>query len=107
MVEIKHFVEGFRDLEKLYETRKRIIEAKFKINRVLIDSSLGCLDDRSILSDEERSKFVRLTGALERASELLSDKIEEQQEKCIKMNVIGFTEDNEPEVKKVDEDEFF
>ena len=106
MVEIKTFIEGFRDLEKLYEVKHDINKAKYKIKRALVDTSLGCLDDRSILTDEERARFFKLSDALNDASELLTDKIAEQQEKCIRMNVIGFTEEVLEEDKK-EENEFF
>ena len=106
MVEIKTFMEGFNDLERLCETKRRMGQARYEMKRVLIDSSLGSLDDRSILTDEERGRFFKLCEALDKAEELLFDKIDEQKKKCVRMNVTGFTEDKE-ETKKTEENEYF
>ncbi len=107
MVEIKTFIEGFDDLKKLYETKMEISKAKYKIKRVLVDTSLGSLDDRSMITSEERSRFLKLADALDNASDLLSDKIKDQQEKCIRMNVTGFTEETDEPNKDTKENEYF
>ena len=102
-VEIKTFVEGFEDLERLYETRTRLHQAMMKVRRVLVDTSLGSLDDRSILTEEERTKFFNLSNAMNKAYDLLTDKIIDQEKKCIRMNVTGFS--NDPEGSKQEDEE--
>ena len=107
MVEIQTFVEGFDDLEKLYMVRKQLSDAKYKVKRVLVNTSLGSLEDKSIISSEERSRFYKLSEALDNAADLLRDKIKEQELKCISMNVVGFTIDEEEKPKELEENEFF
>ena len=107
MVEIKTFLEGFNDLERLNEVRMKLNEAKYRVKRVLVDSSIGSLDDRSILTDDERARFLKLSEALEKASDLVTDKLLDQERKCVKMNVIGFTKDEEKKPEEVEEGEFF
>ena len=106
MVKIKTFMDGFEDLQRLYDTRRRLMEAKLKIKTVLVDSSLGSLDDRSILTEEERARFFKLSEALNNAEALLNEKIDMQKEKCVRMNVVGFTEEPE-EGEPEKENEFF
>lgn len=108
MVEMKTFLEGFNDLERLNEVRTKLNEAKHKVRRVLVDaSSIGSLDDRSILTDDERARFLKLSDALEKAADLVTDKLLDQERKCVKMNVIGFAKEEENKSEEVKEDEFF
>lgn len=108
MVEMKMFLEGFDDLERLYETRRRMNEARYKIKRVLVDTSLGCLDDKSIITMEEKARFLKLADALDSASDLLSDKINKVRKDCITKNVVGFKEDDKETKNEIEEDsEFF
>lgn len=106
MVEIKTFLDGFDDLQRLCDTRRRLMEAGLKIKTVLVDSSLGSLDDRSILTEGERARFFKLSEALNNAEALLTEKIDMQKEKCVRMNVVGFTEEPE-ESESEKENEFF
>lgn len=108
MVEIKTFLDGFNDLERLNEVRTKLNEAKHKVRRVLVDSSsIGSLDDRSILTDDERARFLKLSDALEKAADLVTDKLLDQERKCVKMNVIGFAQEGEKKPEEAEEDEFF
>ncbi len=106
MVEVKTWLEGFDDLKKLENVRMKIDEAKFKVKRVIVDSSLGSLDNRKLFTDEERARFLKLSDALEDASSLIADKIDEQRIKCVKDNVTGFTEEKVEETEN-EENEFF
>ena len=105
----KTFLEEFDDLERLYALWKEILSAKHEVNRVVLGLGIGSLDDRTIFTEDEKERFLKLKNALDTASELVYDKVKEQERKCVKANVIGLTEDKE-EVKEdteEDETEFF
>lgn len=106
-VEIKTFLDGFDDLQRLCDTRRKLLEAKCKLKTVLVDSSLGSLDDRSILTDEERARFFNLSNALDKAENLLTSKIRDQQEKCVRINVTGFSAEPEDEAEPEKENDYF
>ena len=105
----KTFLDGFDDLERLCTLWRELTHTKHEVNRVVLGLGVGSLEDRVIFTEDEKERFMKLKNALDAASGLVYDKIEDQERKCVKVNVIGLTEKQE-EVKedtKEDETEFF
>lgn len=105
----KTFLDGFDDLERLYILWRELMRTKHEVNRIVLGLGIGSLENRVIFTEDEKERFMKLKNALDAASNLVYDKIEEQQRECVKSNVIGITESND-EVKedtKEDETEFF
>lgn len=108
MVEIRTFMEGFDDLERMCKLREEMNKAKYSITRIVLGSSLGSLDDKSIFTDEERARFAKLSSAIDSASDMLYKKIKNQEERCVRINVTGFSsEEPKEDVEETKEDEFF
>lgn len=107
MVRTKMFLDGFNDLERLIETREAVFKAKCKIERVITTDGLGCLDDKSIFTKEEKERFSNLVKALNKASELIADKMIDHERKCVEMNVIGFEPEKKGKPEDTEEDVYF